>query len=148
MAKAGNQEWGRARHVHGWVTGITDPDGRPVPGPQSWPIPWLEDGSVRPANLPKFDGRTLDFARFNAGESDPWPHRAYWLFSSLPEPVGVTYDPVRSRGELGAQRFVVTLRIIRAEPSANHMDRQFSIGVTTGGRLVCDPVPDGTPRPA
>lgn len=99
------------------VTGILDSDGIPVPGRQSWTIPWLDDGSVAPVDLPYADGRTLDFARFDPGESGQWDDRASWWFSSLPEPVIVMYKPVPDKTELAARRFVVTVRIIRTEPA-------------------------------
>jgi hypothetical protein len=129
------------------VTSILDPDGRPAPGRQSWPVPWLEDGSVAPADLPQSAGRTLDFAWFDADEGH-WPHRASWRFPSLPEPAVVMYKPAPDKEELAAQRFVVTVRIIRTEPSANHLDRRFVIGVTANSGLACEPVPDKPPESA
>lgn len=33
-------------------------------GPRSWPVPWLEGGTVAPMEVPKFGKPLLDFARF------------------------------------------------------------------------------------
>lgn len=89
------------------VTSVLDPDGRPAPGRQSWPIPWLDDGSVSPADLSQAEGRTLDFAWFEAGEGG-WPDLASWRFPSLPEPVTVMYRPVHDKKELAGQRFLAS----------------------------------------
>src|ERR1022692_1449277 len=114
------------------VTGILDTDGGPAPTRQSWAIPWLDDDPIAPADLPCSDARTLDFARFDAGESRGWDKRASWWFVTRAEPVGVMYKPVRrDKKELADCRYVVTVRIIRTEPSEGYVDRQFSIGVTS-----------------
>jgi hypothetical protein len=52
--------------------------------------------------------------------------------------VGFMYRPVARRAEREAQRFVVTIRIIRADPP-DSIDRQFAIGVN-GFDLICGPL--------
>jgi len=121
------------------VISVLDPDGRPVER-QSWTVPWVGDDSAAPADLLHSGSRTLDFARFVPDEGQ-WPHRAFWEFFSLPGPgrIAVMYKPVADKRELAPARFVVTVRIIRSEPSPDHTDRQFAIGVTSNAGLVCEP---------
>jgi hypothetical protein len=129
----------RGRFTAG-VTSILVPPGWPAPGQHAWPIPWLADNPMAPADIPYSDARTLDFARFDAGESSGWDKRASWWFCSRPDPVGVMYEPVRDKKELAAWPLLVTVRIIRAAPSENYADQQFSIKVTSNAALVCEPV--------
>jgi hypothetical protein len=123
------------------VISVLDPDRTPVEA-QSWTVPWVGDGSAVPADLLHSGSRTLDFARFVPDEGQ-WPHRAFWEFFSLPGPgrIAVMYKPVADKRELAPARFVVTVRIMRSDPSPDHADRQFAIGVTSNAGLVCEPVP-------
>jgi hypothetical protein len=113
-------------------------------GPSSWPIPWLEDGSVEPKEIPFTGRRILDFAWYDVGAvqadvtSTHWGDNHHWYFSSIPEPIGVMYHPVRTMAEVEAQRFLVTVRIIRVDP-ADSTDRRLAIGVDGFG-LVCEPL--------
>jgi hypothetical protein len=42
-------------------------------GPRSWPVPWLDDGSVTSKEIPKFGRPLLDFAHF-----DFWHSKRTW----------------------------------------------------------------------
>lgn len=122
------------------VISIVDPDGTAI-GTQFWPIPWKEDGSVTPKEILNEQSRTLDFARYDVyGVNDDlasghWGTNRHWWFSSIPGPIGV-YSPVRLRSDLEVQRFLVTVRISRAEPR-DHDDSQFAIGVKNF-TLICE----------
>jgi hypothetical protein len=101
-------------------------------------------GSVEPKEILQTGRRILDFARYDVRgvnadlASTKWGDNKHWWFSSLPEPIGFMYHPVATGAALEDQRFVVTVRIIRAEP-ANSTDRQFAIGVH-GFDLICEPL--------
>lgn len=123
------------------VVSVLDNDGNARLGPSSWPIPWLEDGSVEPKQILFAGSRILDFACYDVGalqadlKSTHWGDHDHWWFSSLPQPIGFMYRPVRTLADVEAQRFLVTVRIIRADPP-NTTDRQFAVGVN-GFDLTC-----------
>jgi hypothetical protein len=135
---------GTAGRFSAEVVRIFDDRGNAPLGPASWRIPWLEDGSVEPKEILQEGRRILDFARYDAGgvhadlTSTHWGTNKHWWFSALPEAAGFMYRPVRTRAELEAQRFRVTVRIIRADPP-DSTDRQFAIGVH-GFDLICEPL--------
>jgi hypothetical protein len=118
-------------------------------GPRSWPVPWLEDGSVTSKEIPKFGKPLLDFARFDfpALQEDlqgtKWLRGDHWVFPSLPQLVTFHYSPVRSWSDLSRQHLVITVRVIRDEPEG-HVDLQFKLG-TDGLRPYCRELPE---RPA
>jgi hypothetical protein len=124
------------------VVDIRDDRGNPLLGPSSWQIPWLADGSVAPREILQAGRGILDFAHLDimAIERDlrttKWVSNAHWWFSSLPHAIGFSYRPVRDRAELEAQRFRVTVRIIRAEPP-DSTDRHLGVGYH-GFDLVCE----------
>jgi hypothetical protein len=111
-----------------------------------WAVPWAGNGrqgpSTEPVEIPSGQQRTLDFAHYdmaaiNAARSGhaTGPH---WLFSSLPEPVGVIYSPpIQSGRDLSGRRFVVTLRIYRSSPHG-WADHTLVIGIS-GSAVVCEP---------
>jgi hypothetical protein len=124
------------------VVCIRDDRGNAMLGPSSWQIPWLDTNSVAPKEILHSGRGILDFVRYNfAGvdadlTSTKWVSDYHWSLASLPEPIGFTYRIVRTRAELEAQRFRVTIRIIRAEPPGS-ADRQLAIGVK-GFDLICE----------
>lgn len=102
-------------------------------GPRSWPVPWLEDGSVGAKEVPMFGRPLLDLAHFDfLGlqedlEGTKWLKGNHWTFPSLPQPVTFRYSAVRAWSELSEQYIVLTLRVIRDEPEG-YTDFQFKIG--------------------
>jgi hypothetical protein len=108
---------------------------------RSWPVPWLDDGSVTSKEIPMFGKPLLDFAHFDFLalqedlEGTQWLRGDHWLFPSLPEPVKFRYSAVREWPELNRQYIVVTLRVIRDEPEGD-VDVQFKIG-TDGTQPYC-----------
>jgi hypothetical protein len=110
-------------------------------GRRSWPVPWLDDGSVTSKEIPMFGKPLLDFAHFDFLalqkdlEGTQWLRGDHWVFPSLPEPVKFRYSAVREWPELNRQYIVVTLRVIRDEPEG-HVDVQFKIG-TDGTQPYC-----------
>ncbi|MBD0689366.1 hypothetical protein [Streptomyces sp. CBMA123] len=117
-----------------------DQDGGWV-GPRSWPVPWLEDGSVDAKAVPKFDRPLLDLAGFDFPalredlEGTKWLRGDHWVFPSLPKAVTFRYQAVRAWAELKSQHIILTLRVIRDEPEGN-VDYQFQIG-TDGTEPYC-----------
>jgi hypothetical protein len=69
-------------------------------GPRSWPVPWLEDGSVGAKEVPMFGKPLLDLAHFDfLGlqedlEGTKWLKGNHWAFPSLPQPVTFRYSAV------------------------------------------------------
>ena len=133
-------------------------------GPRSWPVPWLEDGSVSSKDIPKFGKPLLDFAHFDfLGlredlEGTKWLRGDHWVFPSRPEPVKFRYSAVRAWPDLSKQYIVITLRVIRDEPGG-HVDIQFKIGYDETGpyylelpekpaELDAAPPPDEAPAEA
>ena len=100
------------------------------------------DGSVEPKMILQAEKPFLDFARFEFAAvtadlaSSHWGGNKHWWFLSLPEPIGVMYRLVATERDLEAQRFVVTVCIIWAEP-LNYTDRQLSIRFR-GFDLICE----------
>ena len=94
-------------------------------GPRSWPVPWLEDGSVTSKEIPKFGKPLLDFAHFDFLalqedlEGTKWLRGDHWVFPSLPQPVTFRYSAVRAWSDLSRQYLVITLRVIRDEPEGH-----------------------------
>ena len=122
-------------------------DGNPPEPVSGWAVPWAPADSVSgfstgPAAIPQGQQRTLDLAR-----SDPAATRAsrsgetsgpHWMFSSLPDPVGVVYwPPIQSGSDLSARRFVIVLRVHRSGPQ-RWSDHTFSVGLS-GSAIVCEP---------
>jgi hypothetical protein len=122
------------------VTSILDHEERPL-GRQSWHIPWAEDGAVEPEEIPAAGTRVLDFVVFNWTSLDEdirtakWGSTHHWLFSSLPESIKIRYSPVAQWGSLRGRYFLVTVRVVRADPPG-HADTQFKIG-TEGMEPFC-----------
>jgi hypothetical protein len=124
-------------------------------GPRSWPVPWLEDGSVGSKEIPKFAKPLLDFAHFDflALQEDldgtKWLRGNHWVFPSRPEQVTFRYSAVRAWPDLSRQHIVIILRVIRDEPEG-HVDLQFKIGYDDTGPY-CRELPEnpvsGTPLP-
>lgn len=125
-------------------------------GPRSWPVPWLEDGSVTSKAVPMFGKPLLDFAHFDFLalredlEGTKWLRGDHWVFPSLPEPVKFRYSAVRAWSDLSEQYIIVTLRVIRNEPEG-HVDVQFKIGAD-GTQPYCLELPETrasgtTPQP-
>jgi len=110
-------------------------------GRRSWPVPWLDDGSVGATQIPKFGKPLLDFAHFDfLGlqqdlDGTKWLRGEHWVFPSLPDPVKVRYSAVRYWSELNDQHFVITVRVIRDDPHG-YIDAQFKIG-TDGTQPYC-----------
>jgi len=131
------------------VTDAHNQDGNWI-GRRSWPVPWLDDGSVGAKQIPKFGKPLLDFARFDfLGlqrdlEGTKWLRGEHWVFPSLPDPVKVSYSAVRYWSELNDQHFVITVRVIRDDPPG-HIDTRFKIG-TDGTQPYCRELPE-TPAP-
>jgi len=118
-------------------------------GPRSWPVPWLDDGSIDAKQVAKFDGPKLDFAHFDfLGlqedlEGTKWLKGNHWVFPSQPEPVKVRYSAVRFWSELNRQHFVITVRVIRDDPPG-YADTQFEIG-NDGTEPYCRELPERPP---
>lgn len=118
-------------------------------GPRSWPVPWLEDGSIDAEQVAKFDGPKLDFAHFDfLGlqedlEGTKWLKGNHWVFPSLPQPVKARYSAVRYWSELNNQHFTITVRVIREDPPG-YAETQFKIG-NDGAEPYCRELPE---RPA
>ena len=114
-------------------------------GPRSWPVPWLDDGSIDSKQIAKFDGPKLDFAHFDfLGlqedlDGTKWLKGNHWVFPSQPEPVKVRYSAVRHWSELNSQHFVITVRVIRDDPPG-YADTQFKIG-NEGTEPYCRQLP-------
>lgn len=115
------------------VIDVRNQDGYWV-GRRSWPVPWLEDGSVGSKEIPMFGRPLLDFAHFDYFtlkedlDTTKWLRGDHWVFPSLPEPVKFRYSAVRALSDLDRQHIVVTLRVIRDEPDG-YVDVQFKIGL-------------------
>jgi hypothetical protein len=115
-------------------------------GPRSWPVPWLDDGSVDAKEIPKFGKPLLDFAHFDFLalqedlEGTKWLHGNHWAFPSLPQPIKVRYSAVRRWSELENQHFVITVRVIRDDPTG-YIDTQFKIG-NDGTQPYCRELPE------
>jgi hypothetical protein len=115
-------------------------------GPRSWPVPWLENGSVASKEIPKFGKPLLDFAHFDflALQEDldgtQWLRGDHWVFPSLPEEVKFRYSAVRAWPDLSRQYIAITLRVLRDEPEG-HVDMQFKIG-TEGTQPYCLELPE------
>lgn len=121
-------------------------------GPRSWPVPWLEDGSVGAKDVPMFGKPLLDLAHFDfLGiqedlEGTKWLNGHHWVFRSLPQPVTFRYSAVRAWAELTEQHIVLTLRVIRDDPEG-HIDFQFKIGAD-GTEPYCHEQPEQSePQP-
>lgn len=110
-------------------------------GPHSWPVPWLEDGSVAAREVPMFGRPLLDLAHFDLLglqedlEGTKWLKGNHWAFPSLPQPVTFRYSAVRTWSELSEQYIILALRVIRDEPEG-YADFQFKIG-TDGTESYC-----------
>lgn len=126
-----------------------DQDGNWI-GRRSWPVPWLDDGSVDSRQIATFGKPLLDFARFDfLGlqqdlEGTKWLRGEHWVFPSLPAPVKVRYSAVRYWSELNDQHFVITVRVIRDDPPG-YADTRFRIG-TNGTQPYCHELSE-TPAP-
>ena len=140
-------EFGRFRVE---VIDARDQDGN-WPGPRSWPVPWLEDGSVTSKGIPMGGRPLLDFAHFDIfglKEEIEGTKRVpgnHCVFSSLPQPVPFTYSAVKTWTDLRRQYVVMTLRVIREAPEG-HVDVQFQLG-WSGAEPYCRELP-GPPRRA
>ena len=81
-------------------------------GPRSWPVRWLEDGSVSSKEIPMFGKPLLDFAYFDFLalredlEGTKWLRGDHWVFPSLPRPVKFRYSAVRAWADLSRQHLV------------------------------------------
>jgi hypothetical protein len=114
-------------------------------GPSSWPVPWLDDGSVSSKEIP-FGKPLLDFAHFDflalqeelAGAKEV--QGDHWIFPSQPQPVTFRYSAVSAWSDLSSQYIVITLRVIRDEPEG-HVDLQFKLG-TDETRPYCRELPE------
>jgi hypothetical protein len=115
-------------------------------GPRSWPVPWLDDGSVRSKEVPKFGKPLLDFAHFDFLrlqedlEGTKWLNGDHWVFPSLPQPIKVRYSAVRRWSELENQHFVITVRVIRDDPPG-YVDTEFKVG-NDGTEPYCRELPE------
>ena len=122
------------------VVEARDQDGNWV-GSRSWPVPWLEDGSVGAKEVPMFGRPLLDLAHFDfLGlqedlEGTKWLKGNHFTFPSLPQAVTFRYSAVKKWSELTKQYIVLTLRVIRDEPEG-YIDFQFKIG-TDGTEPYC-----------
>jgi hypothetical protein len=102
-------------------------------GSRTWPVPWLEDGSVGAKEIPMFDKPLLDFAHFDFLalqadlDSTKWVRGDHWVFPSLPEPVRFQYSAVSRWPDLARQYVVITVRVIRDDPPGS-AEQQFKIG--------------------
>jgi hypothetical protein len=118
-------------------------------GPRSWPVPWLDDGSIDSKQIAKFDGPKLDFAHFDFRglqqdlEGTKWLNGNHWVFPSLPQPVKVRYSAVRFWSELDKQYFVVTVRVVRDDPPG-YVDIEFKLGLE-GAEPYCREPPETEP---
>jgi hypothetical protein len=114
-------------------------------GPRSWPVPWLEDGSVTSKDIAKFGKPLLDFAHFDLLglredlDGTKWVRGDHWIFPSRPEPVKFRYSAVRAWPDLSKQYIVIALRVTRDEPEG-HLDVQFKLGLD-GTRPYCLELP-------
>jgi pimeloyl-ACP methyl ester carboxylesterase len=136
------------------VVDAHDQDGNWI-GPRSWPMPWLDDGSVKSKEIPTFGKPLLDFAQFDfLGlkqdlDGTKWLNGNHWVFVSLPQPVKASYSAVRYWSELDNQHFVITVRVIRDDPPG-YVDTEFNVGVQ-GTEPYCRELPEkasGMPMPA
>lgn len=102
-------------------------------GPRTWPVPWLEDGSVESREISTFSRPLLDFAHFECPalqedlESTKWVRGGHWVFPTFPQPVRFRYSAVHKWSDLSRQYLVITVRVIRDEPPA-HTEQHFEIG--------------------
>jgi hypothetical protein len=135
---------GELGHFRAEVTGIRDQDGHsPVTAAGGWPIPWLDDGSVKARDIPMASSPRLDFARFNLAnlredlEGTKWVNGDHWTFPTLPNVVNVRYSAVRTWQEQDRHYFIVTVRVIRDDPPG-FADTAFKIG-TEGQQPYCRP---------
>lgn len=102
-------------------------------GPRSWPVPWLEDGSVESREIPTFSRPLLDFAHFEFLalqedlESTKWLRGDHWVFPTLPQPVRFRYSAVRKWPDLSRQYLVVTVQVVRDDP-LGRTEQHFKIG--------------------
>jgi hypothetical protein len=131
---------GAVGHFSVQVTGILNAQERAI-GSQHWPIPWL-DHSTDPKRILPGETRMLDFARYdvaavNTELSTGHGGANHWFFSSVPDPVGVTYYKLRDERDLAEQRFLVTVRILDAS-SGSYTDRKLTVGAC-GFILICEP---------
>ena len=136
------------------VTDAHNQDGNWV-GPRSWPVPWLEDGSVDAKQIPMFGKPLLDFAQFDYLnlqedlEGTKWLNGDHWAFPSLPQPIKVRYSAVRRWSELENRNFVITVRVIREDPPGC-TDVEFKIGYDGTGpycRELAERATSGRPLP-
>jgi hypothetical protein len=124
-------------------------------GQRSWPVPWLDDGSVGSKQIPQFGKPLLDFAHFDfLGlqqdlEGTKWLNGNHWVFPSLRQPVMARYSAVRFWSELDKQHFVITVRVIRDDPPG-YAETEFKIG-NDGAEPYCRDLSEepasGTPMP-
>jgi hypothetical protein len=124
-------------------------------GLRSWPVPWLEDGSVTSKDIPKAGRPLLDFAHFDLLalqedlEGTKWLRGDHWVFPSLPQPVAFSYSAAMAWSDQSRQYLVITLRVIRDQPEG-HVDLQFKLG-TDGTQPYCRELPEkpvsGVPIP-
>lgn len=140
---------GELGHFRVEVIDARDEDGNWA-GPRSWPVPWLEGGSVGAKDVPKFGAPLLNLARFDfLGlqqdlDGTKWLNGEHWVFPSLPQPVTFSYSPVGRWSDLDTQYIVLTLRVIRDKPEG-HVDVQFKIGAD-GSQLYCRELPEDAKR--
>lgn len=121
---------GHAAEFSAQVIRLLDPFGNPA-GPQHWPIPWFEDHSAEPKRILAGQTRMLDFARYDRAAVDAELRTGcdidgHWQFSSVPDPVSVSYYHLRSSRDLRRQRFIVTVRIMNAT-SGGYRDHRLTI---------------------
>jgi hypothetical protein len=109
--------------------------------PQSWTIPWLEDGSAEPKRILKGATQPLDFASYDidavhteitAGNASA----CHWQFSTAGKPVGARYYHLRQLNDLEVQRFTLMLRIMNAT-LGSYLDLELSVGVRSSS-LICE----------
>lgn len=116
------------------VTGIVNDHGDNTGTRQQWPVPWADDGTVGAVGLAQADQRWLDLAQPDLAaiaeslRTGQW-HVPHWRFSSLPQPVPLSYSPAASISELAGRRFIVTVQLMRTDPPG-YMDVDFSLGIT------------------
>jgi hypothetical protein len=98
------------------VVRVVDGHGVPLKSQQTWPIPWVDSGSIEP-RCPR-NGARLDFAQYD---------RRAWWFASVPKPIKFSAP---SALEDGKHQLIVTVRV--NGPDGYHVDRRFSIGFSHG----------------
>jgi hypothetical protein len=119
---------------------IRDPMGKKKAS-QYWTVPWIEDGSIKPRQIPSGATQGLDFARYDAGAvnleiSTGHSDANHWWFPAAPEPVGVRYYNLRSQEDLDLQHFILTMRIINVS-SGEYLDRQVIVRIQNR-ELCCE----------